>query len=180
MMGVRRVVTGHNNEGKAIFASDEIVEPTTLSLLPGAEFFQLWGADEIPTFPDDGSRPPHTTYFPPLGGYRFGIFTVQPDTEASMMPENFDIEAAIAEVEEKLPGMAEHLETENPGMHTTDTVDYEFVISGEVVLELDDGAEVTLKPGDTVVQNGTRHAWRNRTNEPAVLVVVLIGAKRST
>ena len=109
-MGVRRVVTGHNNEGKAIFASDEIVEPTTLSLLPGAEFFQLWGADEIPTFPDDGSRPPHITYFPPLGGYRFGIFTVQPDTEASMMPENFDIEAAIAEVEEKLPGMAEHLE----------------------------------------------------------------------
>jgi len=76
--------------------------------------------------------------------------------------------------------MAEHLETDNPGMHTTDTVDYEFVISGEVVLELDDGAEVTLKPGDTVVQNGTRHAWRNRTNEPAVLVVVLIGAKRST
>ena len=42
-MGVRRVVTGHNDEGKAIFASDEIVEPTTLSLLPGAEFFQLWG-----------------------------------------------------------------------------------------------------------------------------------------
>lgn len=178
-MGVRRVVTGHDNEGKAIFASDEIVEPTTLSLLPGAEFFQLWGADEIPTFPDDGSRPPHATYFPPLGGYRFGIFTVQPDTEASMMPENFDIETAIAEVEEKLPGMAEHLETDNPGMHTTDTVDYEFVISGEVVLELDDGAEVTLKPGDTVVQNGTRHAWRNRTSEPAVLVVVLIGAKRN-
>ena len=155
-MGVRRVVTGHNDEGKAIFASDEIVEPTTLSLLPGAEFF------------------------PPLGGYRFGIFTVQPGSEASMMPENFDIEAAIAEVEEKLPGMAEHLETENPGMHTTDTVDYEFVISGEVVLELDDGAEVTLKPGDTVIQNGTRHAWRNRTEKPAVLVVVLIGAKRSS
>ena len=52
-------------------------------------------------------------------------------------------------------------------------------ISGEVVLELDDGAEVTLRPGDTVVQNGTRHAWRNRTSEPAVLVVVLVGAKRA-
>ncbi|MEC7118185.1 MAG: cupin domain-containing protein [Actinomycetota bacterium] len=52
-------------------------------------------------------------------------------------------------------------------------------MSGEVVLELDDGVEVTLKPGDTVVQNGTRHAWRNRTSEPAVLVVVLIGAKRN-
>ena len=76
--------------------------------------------------------------------------------------------------------MAEHLETDNLGMHTTDTVDYGFVISDEVVLELDRGVEVTLTPGDTVVQNGTRHAWRNRTNEPAVLVVVLIGAQRST
>ena len=179
MMGIRRVVTGHNNEGKAVFASDEIVEPTTLSLLPGAEFFQLWGADEIPTFPDDGSRPTHNL-LPTSRRLPVWNFTVQPDTESSMMPENFDIETAIAEVEEKLPGMAEHLETDNPGMHTTDTVDYEFVISGEVVLELDDGAEVTLKPGDTVVQNGTRHAWRNRTNEPAVLVVVLIGAKRSS
>ena len=53
------------------------------------------------------------------------------------------------------------------------------MISGEIVLELDDGAEVTLRPGDTVVQNGTRHAWRNRTDKPAVLVVVLVGAKRA-
>ncbi|MBG01286.1 MAG: cupin [Acidimicrobiaceae bacterium] len=178
-MGVRRVVTGHNAEGKAIFASDEIVEPVTLEMLPGAEWFTLWGGDEAPTFPDDGSMPEHTTYFPPLGGFRFGIFTVQPETEDSFLPENFDLEAALAEAEQKLPGMVDHLEMENIGMHTTDTVDYEFVISGEVVLELDDGAEVTLRPGDTVVQNGTRHAWRNRTNEPAVLVVVLVGAKRA-
>ena len=87
---VRRVVTGHNDQGKAIFASDEVVEPTTLEMLPGAEWFTLWGGDEAPTFPDDGSMPDHTTYFPPLGGFRFGIFTVQPDTEDSMLPENFD------------------------------------------------------------------------------------------
>ena len=96
-MGVRRVVTGHNAEGKAIFASDEIVEPVTLEMLPGAEWFTLWGGDEAPTFPDDGSMPEHTTYFPPLGGFRFGIFTVQPETEDSFLPENFDLEAALAE-----------------------------------------------------------------------------------
>ena len=64
-----------------------------------------------------------------------------------------------------------------PGMHTTQTIDVELVISGEVWLELDDGAEVRLGPGDTVVQNGTRHAWRNKSNEPCVLLVALIGAK---
>ena len=40
-MGIRRVVTGHNANGKAVFASDKVVEPITLALLPGAEFFRL-------------------------------------------------------------------------------------------------------------------------------------------
>ena len=46
------------------------------------------------------------------------------------------------------------------GVHTTDTIDFEYVISGRVVLELDDGVTTELGPGDTVVQNGPRHAWR--------------------
>jgi len=37
-MGIRRVVTGHDSDGKAVFASDEVVEPITLDLLPGTEF----------------------------------------------------------------------------------------------------------------------------------------------
>jgi quercetin dioxygenase-like cupin family protein len=89
------------------------------------------------------------------------------------------MQAAQAEIEEKWPGMADHMEPDNPGMHTTDTIDYEYVISGEVWLELDDGEEVHLKAGDTVVQNGTRHAWRNKSNEPCRMVVCLIGANRT-
>jgi quercetin dioxygenase-like cupin family protein len=63
-------------------------------------------------------------------------------------------------------------------MHTTDTIDFELVVSGEVWLELDDGKEVHLRAGDTVVQNGTRHAWRNKSTEPCRLVVFLAGANR--
>jgi mannose-6-phosphate isomerase-like protein (cupin superfamily) len=55
-------------------------------------------------------------------------------------------------------------------------VDFEVVLSGEVILELDDGATVTLTPGDTVVQNGTRHRWRNPGAVPAVIAVFLCGA----
>ena len=61
-------------------------------------------------------------------------------------------------------------------MHTTATVDYEVVLSGRVVLELDDGETRELKAGDTVIQNGTRHAWRNPFDEPCLLAVVLVGA----
>ncbi len=176
-MKVRRVVTGHTAEGKATFASDSEVDAITMALNPGAEFHQLWGGDVAPTFPDDGSPRDAPQYFPAVGGFRFGMFTVPPGSVK--LPEDIDFPKAIAEVEEKLPGIAAHMEPDSPGMHTTDTIDFEYVISGEVWLELDDGEEVLLRAGDTVVQNGTRHAWRNKGTEPCRMVVFLIGAHRS-
>ena len=136
-MGIRCVVTGHNNDGQAVFASDEVVELVTLDLLPGAEFYRLWGGDTTASFPDSGGPPAGPQYFPGVGGFRFGLFTVSPD--ASVMLEDLDIDAALTEMEQKLPGMAAHMEPDSPGMHTTATIDYEFVVAGRVVLELDDG-----------------------------------------
>lgn len=175
-MKVRRVVTGRQADGKSVFVSDEGVEPVTVSLLPGAEFHRLWGSDETPKLPTDGTPPSQNNYFPPAGGFRWAFFTLPPASQQTV--EGIDFEKAFAEFEEKLPGMAGHMEPDSPGMHTTDTVDFEVVLSGEIVLELDDGAEVTLRTGDTVVQNGTRHAWHNRGEVPAVLAVGIIGAVR--
>ena len=172
------MVTGQTADGKSVFVSDDKVDATTVSISPGSEFHLMWGADEIPALPTDGREPSHPAYFPPPGGYRFGFFTVPPAGAAGSFPEDFDLEAALAEMEAKLPGMAAHMEPDDPGMHATDTVDFEVVISGQIVCELDDGAEVTLDPGDTFVQNGTRHRWRNPGTEPAVLFVALIGATR--
>ena len=175
-MDVRRVVTGHDSDGKAVFASDESVPPITLGLMPGAEFHRLWGSDGPQVYPDDGTNPDAHDYFPGVGGFRFGLFTIPPEAEADY-PD--DMEAAAAEIETKLPGMMAHMEPDEPGMHTTDTTDFEIVLSGQIILELDDGAEVTLGPGDTVVQNGTRHRWRNPFDVPAVLGVFLAGATRA-
>jgi quercetin dioxygenase-like cupin family protein len=61
-------------------------------------------------------------------------------------------------------------------MHTTPTIDFEVVLAGEAILELDDGATVHLRTGDTVVQNGTRHRWANPGDVPATLVVFMCGA----
>ena len=71
------------------------------------------------------------------------------------------------------------MDPSDPGMHTTDTIDFEVVLDGTVVLELDDGAEVTLNPGDTVVQNGTRHRWKNPGDEPARLALFIVGASHA-
>ena len=168
-------MTGHSSAGKAVFASDERVPPIVLDLLPGAEFHRLWGADAPMQFPDSGSKPSSPSYFPSVGGYRVGMFSVPPATTVTDLA-GIDIPAAFAEMDTLLPGLAAHMEPDSPGMHTTATVDFEYVISGRCVLELDDGATVELGPGDTVVQNGTRHAWRNPFSETCVMLVVLVGA----
>ena len=172
---VRRVVTGHDAGGKAVFVSDSLVEPVTTELSPWTGFHQLWNGDEPPHFPDSGERPPTSTYFPPVGGFRFNFFTLPPANAPRPGPD-VDIAAALGALDAALPGLLAHNEVEHPGMHTTATIDFEVVLSGEVVLELDDGATVHLHPGDSVVQNGTRHAWSNPGDVPATLAVFLFGA----
>ena len=177
-MTVRRVVTGHSKDGKSIVASDTRVDATRVGLLPGFEFHRLWGSDTAPTYPDDGSPAEHSAYLPPLGGFRFVQIVIPPDVVARL--EGEPEESAVAEVEARLPGLLGTLDPDHPGMHTTDTVDLVYVASGQLVLELDDGVEVELKTGDTVVQSGTRHRWHNRTSEPAVMVGVAVGARRAS
>ena len=176
-MNVRRVVTGHDASGKSVFVSDETVAPVEPMMLPGSQFHQLWGGDKTPQFPDDGAMPKWRTYFPPIGGFRFGMFSVPPESTAA--PAEVDMEAGLADAEDKLPGLLQYLDPSDPGMHTTDTIDFEVVLEGTIVLELDDGSEVTLNPGDTVVQNGTRHRWKNPGDTTARLALFICGASHA-
>lgn len=61
--------------------------------------------------------------------------------------------------------------------HRTVSLDYGIVLEGEVVLELDDGEEVAVGPGDIVVQRGTIHAWTNRTESWARMAFILVDAE---
>jgi quercetin dioxygenase-like cupin family protein len=79
-------------------------------------------------------------------------------------------------------GSVFRLATYPPGaevpLHSTDTLDYIIVISGELTMT-HPGGEVTLHPGDTIVQQATPHGWANRTDVPCVVAAVLLdGAKR--
>ena len=174
-MKVRRVVTGHGADSKAIFTADDMLQPT---VVPGInfEFVRIWGADTRASFPDDGAEPGYSTYFPPEAGYRFGIFTIAPAPATPLTPE--ERRNSYKEMERLFPGLIAHMEPRTPGMHTSDTIDFGYVLSGSVFLELDDGSTKELRAGDTYVQNGSRHAWRNRSSEPCRILVVIVGARR--
>jgi hypothetical protein len=90
---------------------------------------------------------------------------------------SFDAEAAQEEALVRLPGLADHFEKEDPGMHKTNTVDYAVVYDGEIWLELDDNQTLHMKRGDMVVQNGTRHVWRNKGTKPVTMLFFLNGAR---
>ena len=175
-MDIRCVVTGQNESGKSVIVRNTPIQPVCLALFPGYEFHRIWGNDSVPELPSDGTPPQQPTYFPSKNGFRFGFFTIPPETRRSL--DRINPASAIEEIQQKLPGMLDVLERDHPGMHTTDTVDFDVVVSGRVYLELDDGAEVLLKAGDCVIQNGTRHAWHNRSSDKCLIAVTLLGAER--
>ena len=162
-MAIRRVVTGQDKNGKSIIVSDEQVEPIHVST---TSLTRLWGAEEPPKFPQSGKAPAYEKMFPGPGGYRFLIMTLPPNSVSAPSAE---------EMKRIAPDVHAHMEKGDLGMHTTDTVDLEVVLSGEATQEFDDGVKVHLKAGDTFIQNGTRHRWSNRGSVPAVIAVVIIG-----
>ncbi len=179
-MKVRRVVTGIGPEGRSGVVLDAAAPRTfEYSSVPGFASALIWSTPAKATVgrgtPRDDS--PQATFVPGPGETRLLIVTFPPD--AVMMRSDFDPAAFGAEFAANAPGLAERFEMDHPGMHTTDSIDYDVVLEGEIVLELDDGKQVTLRPHDVVVQNGTRHAWRNRSDKPAKILFVLVGAPRS-
>ncbi|MET9284688.1 cupin domain-containing protein [Nocardia beijingensis] len=173
---VRRVVTGHDSEGKSRVVDDRHVEAITTELMPGFAAYRLWGRDERPTFPDDGSPRGAEAWYPPRDGSRFMINTIPPGE--MVPPPDLDVTKALHELERQMPGAMAVQEPGAGGMHTTDSLDYVLVASGEVTLDLDNGEQRVLRAGDVVIQNGTRHTWRNHGTEPCTIVGVAIGADR--
>lgn len=177
-MSVRRVVTG-NVGGKSRIVSDGGTRRSrAFKNIPGQSAALLWSTPGVPNLPSDGGDVVSETssYVPQQPGEsRLMIVSFPPDSV--MM--SIDPAAGFQEFAEHIPDLAAVMEPDNPGMHTTQTVDYGIVLEGEVWLELDDGKEVHLKPHDVVVQNGTRHAWRNKSDKPVKMAFILIGAKKT-
>jgi mannose-6-phosphate isomerase-like protein (cupin superfamily) len=177
-MRFRRIVTAHDAAGKSVFASTDSMQQNEAVHLPGFASALVWATPPAAVVPDRAAewRSLQSSFHPEVGGTRFLVVTFPPDSV--MMSGTFDPIAAGNEQLRLSPGIAERFEPDDPGMHTTDTIDYGIVLSGEIWLEVDDGQEVHLKQHDVIIQNGTRHAWRNKGNTPATAAFVLIGVER--
>jgi mannose-6-phosphate isomerase-like protein (cupin superfamily) len=138
----RRVVTGHDRNGKSVVLSDGPPPQHHPMHGPqvGADFFEIWNCTRpVPQLSADEPEPNERTFtIMPPAGHLLRIIEIYPPSHGG----------------------------KRTVMHRTSTVDYVVVITGEIVLVLDD-SEITLRQGDVVVQRGTDHAWENRSAQPA-------------
>lgn len=180
MSDVRRgtLYVAAERNGKASFVDERPAPSNAFTAVPGFDPALVWATPPHASVDWDRTATvtPTSSGIPEVGGTRFWVITFPPDSV--MTAPSFDLVAAGAEYGERLPGLAAQFEVDSPGMHRTDTIDYDIVIDGEITLDLDDGEVRTLCRGDLVVQHGVRHAWRNRTSKPATIVAVMIGATR--
>lgn len=178
-MQYRRIVTGHNDSGQSVFISDAAApRMTVFRHVPGFVTSLVWETQPNAVIPAPPGDPAVTaeSWVPGPNGTTLMFITFPPDSV--MLSPGFDPLAAGGEYMQVLPGLAEKFEMENPGMHTTDSIDYGVLLDGELYLELDNGAVKKLERHDVVIQNGTRHAWRNKSDKSATMLFVLVGARR--
>ncbi len=169
---IRRVVTGHDGEGRSVFISDGAATSVKeMDSMPGLALTDLWrtsGAPADNSGNEDNADGPIILEPPPTGTI-FRIVEFPPD---SAWRERADAADAFASIG------AEHAradDSDDPMMHKTATVDYLIVLKGEIWAILDEG-ETCLTAGDVMIQRGTVHSWSVRTDEPCLLVAVLVGA----
>jgi quercetin dioxygenase-like cupin family protein len=152
-------VTGHTADGKAIIDSDTLLHPvdphSSLDSTPkpnrpekGRGFILLWKSNSFPA-KLQGSWSDLTGQNVPLA----------------------DPVGTTVRIVDMPPGLS------SP-MHRTVSLDFEVVLKGKVVLEVDDGVESLVKEGEVVVQRGTIHAWHNRTGEVVRVLFVLVPSEK--
>jgi uncharacterized cupin superfamily protein len=149
---VRRVVTGHDANGKAVVASDERLTAVSRRIGANITGCEMWSTDTMPV--DNSAQ---------AGAAQRAGFVKRYNYVGSGQGTTFRIT-------EWAPGHARFT-------HRTETVDYAILLSGEIDMELENGEVVHLKPGDVVVQRGTIHTWVNRGSVPAVTAFILIDAR---
>jgi|TARA_Y100000385_G_scaffold220854_1_gene230460 mannose-6-phosphate isomerase-like protein (cupin superfamily) len=168
---MRRVVTGHDEEGKSIVVLDGPPAQSIGEDVGG--LFELWNTDGnlINTKDRIDRADDEILLSPPKNGSKFRYFQINPTPEGVPMDV---LQNMAADAFEKIGASHHRIDTsKHPAMHKTDTIDYIILLEGDVTLILDK-EEVDIKPHDVVVQRGTNHAWVNNGNNPALLIAVLI------
>ncbi len=170
---VRRVVTGHDDQGKAVVLIDGPT-PYVNQRGEGNVVQLLWLTNETPanlSHTQDGAN--QKTGVPPLpNGSTLRVVDFAPQASAEV--KGIDHHEILKQmgIDPATQGYQRHAFT-----HRTRSIDYAIVLDGEIDMLLDD-SEIHMKAGDVLIQRGTNHAWANRSGRTARIAFVLLDGSR--
>lgn len=169
---VRRVVTGHDAEGRSIIFSDgPATSVKEIASFPGLALTDFWETAGAPASnagsADAAARPVRLE--PPQNGTLFRLVEFPPDASR---PRDADSREGFKSIG---AGHTQDAGSADPMMHKTSTVDYAVVLKGEITAVMEKG-ETLLRAGDVLVQRGTNHSWSVRGKEPCLVAFVLVSA----
>ena len=172
---VRRIVTGRDAQGRSIIAQDG-PPPRSIDVGGcGVMFHEFWHTKCVPAKIDRTSAEPQEASLslePPKGGVRIRFVDTPPEEPGAAPPDQAMMKQLFASI--SAPNASRYRPGENhPAMHVTPSLDYGIVLEGEITLITDTG-ETLCRAGDVIVQNGTNHAWANRSGKMARMCFVLI------
>jgi mannose-6-phosphate isomerase-like protein (cupin superfamily) len=170
------VVTGHDKNGNSVVLADDFAPVTNRDRRPrpNRRTTDLWLTRGLPVIVsgDEGDPTLDPNAFVIENGTKLRINEFEPEPpEIRRLP----VEQAIARMNAE-NGAAPKTLTREQSMHRTRTVDYAIVLEGEMTLYVGD-KEMVLKAGDVVIQRGTKHAWRNRSDKRVRMLYVLLDAR---
>lgn len=132
----KRFITTHEGSGLAVFSQTVPLRPPHIKFSDGMKASLCYA----------------TTQFPAVLASDQDLETYQSLTEKP--PGIVVAGGSVARFVDFPPG---HVGT----MHRTQSINYNFVIQGQLELVLDSGETRFLGPGDMVVQRATNHFWKN-------------------
>lgn len=166
----RRIVTIDREPGKSSLIADGPAPDVKIDpARPGYASARLWVIDSTPAkIVYETLHLPHTIEPPPRGAL-CRVVTTPPDAGWQGKVGADEVAAFFAAMGS--PASSTYsADAPHPYMQKTESMDFCFIIEGEIVLVLDT-AEVALKAGDMVVNRGTNHAFSNRSDKPCVMAV---------
>ena len=171
---LRRIVTGHAPDGKAVAVFDDATPQKVTRADTGIVAHWVWSTDSSPAniaVTQDASAV-RRGLAPPPNGSIFRVVDFPPISRDVAAQDHGQLARDLGL--HSAPG--KRRPSSHPFMHFTETIDYAIIISGKIDMVLDDKT-YALEPGDVVVQQATNHAWVNHGPDACRIAFVLIDAK---
>jgi hypothetical protein len=173
MKQTRRVVTGHDESGKAVVLMDGPSPHMRQRKAGGNVLTMLWITDEMPVdMSSSQDRAARQVGVPPsANGTIFRIVEFAPVAAGEAPPVDHHAMLREMGIDPATQGYARHAFT-----HRTRSIDYALVLDGEIDMLLDD-SEIHVKAGDVLIQQATNHAWVNKSGKPCRIAFILIDGR---